>query len=125
MKKITNREIYTYANNLLVEFSNNKDLKLPIKLNFYLQKNMQALIALASEIETNRLEIIKQYGTLNEDTSSYTIPNDKIDEVNKQLNELFDIEQEVQIYTVNINALSNDLNFTMKQMEALIFMIEQ
>ena len=42
--KLINKEIYTYANNLLAEFNNtSSDLKLPIKLNFYLQKNIQIL----------------------------------------------------------------------------------
>ena len=124
MKKITNREIYTYVNNLLVEFSNNKDLKLPIKLNFYLQKNIQTLKALAIEIEENRLNIIKQYGILNDSGTDYIIPKEKYEQAAKELNELYELEQEVQIYKVSIDALSDDLMLTTKQMEALLFMIE-
>ena len=41
--KLTNNKIYAYANNLLTEFSDSADLKLPVKINFYLQKNIQTL----------------------------------------------------------------------------------
>lgn len=123
--KLTNKEIYTYANNLLVEFNNtSNDLKLPIKLNFYLQKNIQILKALAIEIEENRLNIIKQYGTLNDNGTDYTIPKENYEKATKELNELYELEQEVQIYKVSIDALSDDLMLTTKQMEALLFMIE-
>jgi hypothetical protein len=44
--KLTNNEIYTYANNLTEAF-NDKEQKLPIKINFYLQKNKNCLIELA------------------------------------------------------------------------------
>lgn len=123
--KLTNKEIYTYANNLLVEFNNtSNDLKLPIKLNFYLQKNIQILKALVIEIEENRLNTIKQYGTLSDNGTDYTIPKENYEKVTKELNELYELEQEVQIYKVSIDALSDDLMLTTKQMEALLFMIE-
>jgi hypothetical protein len=48
--KLTNSEIYSYANKLIEVFQD-KTQKLPIKINFYLQKNKNILIALAKEIE--------------------------------------------------------------------------
>lgn len=123
--KLINKEIYTYANSLLAEFNNtSNDLKLPIKLNFYLQKNIQILKTLAIEIEENRLNIIKQYGTLNDNGIDYIIPKENYEKATKELNELYELEQEVQIYKVSIDALSDDLMLTTKQMEALLFMIE-
>ena len=122
--KLTNNKIYTYANNLLAEFSNSADLKLPVKINFYLQKNIQTLKTLATEIEENRLAIVRSYGELTEDGAAYSIPADKVAEAQKELNDLFALEQEVQIYTVNIDALNNDIVLTMRQMEALMFMID-
>ena len=44
--KLTNNQIYDYATRLAAEFSDNS-LKLPIKVNFYLQKNKAALMTLA------------------------------------------------------------------------------
>ena len=122
--KLTNNKIYTYANNLLAQFSNAANLKLPVKINFYLQKNMQTLKTLATEIEENRLAIVRNYGELTEDGSAYSIPADKVAEAQKELNDLFNLEQEVQIYTVNIDALNDDMVLTMSQMEALMFMID-
>jgi hypothetical protein len=42
-----------------------------------------------------------------------------------ELNDLFNLEQEVQIYMVNIDSFSDDLTITTAQMEAIMFMIEQ
>lgn len=122
--KLTNNKIYTYANNVLAQFNNASELKLPVKINFYLQKNIQTLKALATEIEESRLEIIRNYGEATEDGAAYSIPAEKVAEAQKELNDLFNLEQEVQIYTININDMSDDLVLTMKQMEALMFMIE-
>jgi hypothetical protein len=36
-----------------------------------------------------------------------------------------ELEQEVQIYTININSLDENLELTTAQMEALMFMIEE
>ena len=121
---LTNNEIYIYAKNLTEAF-NDKDQKLPIKINFYLQKNKNILIELAGAIEMARMEIAKNYGTLDEESQQYIIPPEKIEEVNKELMDLLSLEQEVQIYTINIDNLSDDLSLTTAQMEAIMFMIEQ
>jgi hypothetical protein len=121
---LTNNEIYLYAKNLMEAF-NDKDQKLPIKINFYLQKNKNTLIELANSIEMARMEIAKNCGTLDTESQQYIIPPEKIEEVNKELMDLLSLEQEVQIYMININNLSDDLSLTTAQMEALMFMIEQ
>jgi hypothetical protein len=54
--KLTNNEIYTYANTLAQAFDD-KDQKLPIKISFYLQKNKNTLIQLAQDIEQLRMSI--------------------------------------------------------------------
>ena len=122
--KLTNTQIFNYANNLFGAF-NDGDQKLPIKISFYLQKNKNTLLQLAQDIETSRIEIAKTYGTLNEETSQYIIPPEKMEDANKELNDLFNLEQEVQIYTINIDNLSDDITITTAQMEAIMFMIEQ
>jgi hypothetical protein len=65
--RLINNNIYLYANKLIEAFQDNNQ-KLPIKINFYLQKNKNTLITLAQEIENARLEIIKTYGKLNQET---------------------------------------------------------
>jgi tetratricopeptide (TPR) repeat protein len=99
--------------------------KLPIKINFYLQKNKKILLDLGVEIEQERQKIIETYGALNPESGDYTIPADNIEDYLKELQDLMDLEQEVQIYTFNINAIDENLELTTAQMEALLFMIEE
>ena len=120
---LTNAEIYDYTRALMEEFYDDS-LKLPIKMNFYLQKNKKTLFDLAQEIEKSRLEIANTYGELNEETQQYQVPADKVEAASKDLNELFSIEQDVNIYKINIDSLSDDFVLTTAQMEAIMFMIE-
>lgn len=121
--KLTNNEIYAYAQNLIMAFED-KEQKLPIKISFYLQKNKNTLLQLAQDIEQSRLEIARSYGELNEETGQYIIPPEKMEEATKELNDLFNLEQDVQIYTININSFGDDLTITTAQMEAIMFMID-
>ena len=121
--KLTNNEIYVYAQNLMMAFED-KNQKLPIKISFYLQKNKNTLLQLAQDIEQSRLEIARSYGELDEETSQYIIPPEKMEEVSKELNDLFNLEQDVQIYTINIDSFGDDLTITTAQMEAIMFMID-
>ena len=120
---LTNAQIYDYTSALMEEFYDNS-LKLPIKMNFYLQKNKKTLFDLAQEIEKSRLEIASAYGELNEETQQYQVPADKVEAASKDLNELFNIEQDVNIYKINIDSLSDNFVLTTAQMEAIMFMIE-
>ena len=120
---MTNMQIYDIANALGEHFQD-KELKMPIKINFYLQKNKNALTTLAQEIEQNRIEIIRKYGKLDESINQFVVPNESIPAATAELKDFFDLEQEVTIYKVNIEAF-NDLELTTGQMEALLFMIEE
>ena len=121
--KLTDNEIYSHANQLLEAFQDNNQ-KLPIKINFYLQKNKNTLIALAQEIEKTRVEIAQSYGELNQETQQFVVPPEKVIEASKELNDLFNLEQDVNIYMINIDSLSDDYAMTTAQMEAIMFMIE-
>lgn len=122
--KLTNLQIYNYASNLLEEFSNSAELKLPVKVNFYLQKNLLTLKNLATEIEESRLNIIQEYGQINEDGTSYFIPSENIEKAQQELNDLFALDQEVQIYMIKLDSFNDDILLSMSQMESLMFMIE-
>ena len=121
--KLTNNEIYMYAQNLMMAFED-KDQKLPIKISFYLQKNKNTLLQLAQDIEKSRIEIAQSYGVLDEETSQYVIPPEKMEEASQELNDLFNLEQDVQIYTINIDSFGDDLTISTAQMEAIMFMID-
>ena len=122
--KMTNTEIYTYAMKMAEAFTDETQ-RLPVKVNFYLQKNKNTLITLAQDIEASRMEIVRNYGTPNPDNDGqYIIAADKVAEAQKELSDLLALEQEVNIYTVNIDNIPDDLALTTGQMDAIMFMIE-
>ena len=123
MKTMTNSEIYNIATILGKAFEDEKQV-LPVKVNFYMQKNRATLMALAQEIEKARVEILQKHGTLNEETNQFEFTNEVAETVVKELNDLLGLEQEVNIYTVNIDSFGDELTLTTGQMEALMFMID-
>jgi len=124
MMKLTNKQIYDYILNLNQAFNNNQQ-KLPIKLNFYLQKNKNLLLDLSNEIEKMRMEIIQTYGKPDlENNNTYIIPKENIETAQKELDELLKIEQEVNIYKMKFEEIPNDIDLTIEQMEAILFMID-
>ena len=120
--KFNNQTIYQIANNVLSNLDN-LNIYIPAKANFFIQKNISTLAAAAQEIEKSRLEIAKHYGQLDEENQQYKIPEDKLEEASKELEDLFSIEQELDIKTFSIEALGNT-EFTPAQMQAMMFMIE-
>jgi len=121
---LTNNEIYNYANALVSAFQD-KEQRLPIRLNFFIQKNKATLINLAQEIEKSRMEIAQSYGELDTESNQYVIAPDKIVETQKELNDLFSLEQEVNIGVIKASCLSDDYNLSTAQMEAIMFMIDE
>lgn len=121
--KFTNFEIYQYANILATIFEN-KELYIPIKANFIMQKNISVIAAAAQEIEQSRMSIAEHYGILDETGEQYTIPNENMEAAAKELNDLFLIEQELSIRTFSIEDLGN-AQFTPTQMQAIMFMISE
>jgi hypothetical protein len=123
MKTMTNSEIYNIATVLGKAFEDEKQV-LPVKVNFYMQKNRATLTTLAQEVEKARVEILQKHGTLNEETNQFEFSNEVAELVIQELNDLLSLEQEVNIYTVSIDSFGDDLSLTTGQMEALMFMID-
>ena len=121
--KLTNQQIYSYAKAINDAFQDNTQY-LPVKVNFFILKNKNTLLALAQDIENSRIEIIRNYGEINEDGSQFIVPEDKIDVANNELSDLFNIEQDVDIRVISIDAFPENISLTTSQMEALMFMIE-
>ena len=121
--KLTNNEIYNYANALLQYFGADNEMKLPIKVSFFLQKNIKVITEAAQEIDKVRMEIIQRYGTPSEDGQSFQIPDDKIPVATQELQELFDIEQNLNIHRFDIDDFNN-IEMTSAQTSALLFMIK-
>lgn len=120
---MTNFEIYNIARALGEAFQDGTQY-LPIKVNFFIQKNKNTLMTLAQDIDNSRMEIVRNYGELNEDGTQYIVPEDKMEAANAELIDLFNIEQEVTVRKVNIDDFPDDVSLSGAQMEALMFMID-
>lgn len=120
---LKNIEIYVLATRLNEAFSEqDPDSNLPIKINFFLRKNINKIVDLAQDIDKTRNEIIQKYGVLNEEKQEFEVPEDKMQEAQAELNDLFEIEQEVKINMLDIN-LFDDVNISEKKGNAILFMI--
>ena len=126
-KMYANSEIYNMGTELLKHFGgdNADNLIFPIKFSFYFQKNMKAIVEAAQDIEAKRVEIIKKFGNATEEEpTNFIIPEDKLDEATKEVNELFELEQEIPIYTTSLDSLG-DISMTPAQVSAISFMIQE
>lgn len=119
---LTNRQIYEYSQQLTV-FSN-CDIKLPVRINFFLQKNIRTIITAATEVEQTKMSIAAEYGIPNATQTGYDIPAENIPVVNQELTDLFNLKQDLPIHIFKLDDFDG-LEFTYQQMSALIFMIEE
>lgn len=108
--KMTNGEIYNRTNILFKEF-NNYDKYLPAKINFYFTKNKNLLIKKVEEIEKVKNDICSQY-------------KDNDVAMEKELDDLSLIEQDIDFFMIPISWFGNEIFFTIPQMDALLFMID-
>ena len=120
--KLTNYEIYQIANSSNNLFDN--DTYIPVKANFYIQKNLALIVAAAQEIEAARLKIAQHYGDFNVETQQYIIPKEQVEEANQELNDLFNITQDLPIKQFSLEDLEG-LKFTSNQMQILMIMIAE
>lgn len=125
-KQFSNQEILLYANQLNNAFlENGKDVELPIKINFYLQKNIKTFMTAAQEIDEARLKIGEKYGEYNPDNGSFIISDfEKRRKANEDMNKLLSIDQILEIYVVSLTELEKDTKLTVAQMNAMLFMID-
>lgn len=119
--KITNKEIYEKVAEITAAFSNETKY-IPIKLNFAIQKNLAIFSALQQEIETARLKIAAEYGELDAENQRYIINKENEQKASQELNDLFNIEQEVNIRTCSLSQIEG-IDLTLEQMQSIMFMI--
>ena len=99
-------------------------LNYPVKVNFYLQKNMNAFVEAAKEIEQKRLEIVQKYGTKQEDSEDYFIPDDKIEEAQQEITDFLELEQEIPVSMLKLDWFDS-IDMDAAQVAAISFMIEE
>ena len=120
---MTNQEILEIYSNLNKAFENN-DKYIPVKIGFLIQNNKNKLFSLATEIEISRIKICENYGKLSKDEEYYIFSEENQEKFVKELNDLLKIEQNVDIKKIKLKDIE-DLEFTLEQIDALMFMIEE
>lgn len=130
--KLKNFEIMNILKNLNSEFglmkSNDPDKKLPVSVLWNLSKNVKKLQELADLLNEQEQKINNNY--FNEekseknDNGDLEIKPEYRDSFITEKNDLYNLENEVELQTININEISN-LNFTPADFTAIEFMIEE
>ena len=105
----------------LQRISQNKELKFNVKLGYAMAKNKEKLRQEAAIIYNLRRDIIMEHGKV--EGKDIVVPNEYIDEVNKKVNDLMDIENDVEIILVPIDAF-DDLELNMEDIEGLMRMVQ-
>ena len=122
--KLTNGQIYSYV--LGLQDFNEKNFSIPIRINFYIQKNYEMLKKEGLSIEKSRDFIIKKYGKEMEDRpGTFHIDEKLVDQAQKELDELHSIEQNIPIQTIKLSELINEsINLETQDLNKIMFMIE-
>lgn len=117
---LTNLEIYTTAQALMENITT--DMNLPVKIGFYIQKNMKKMTELAQEIEKSRMEIFDKYGEKDEENNQYKFDKSVQKQVQKELNDLFDLTQDVKTNMLELDWF-DDIDLNANQIAAISYMI--
>lgn len=117
---LTNLEIYTTAQALMENIT--ADMNLPVKVGFYIQKNMKKMTELAQEIEKSRMEIFDKYGEKDEENNQYKFDKSVQEQVQKELNDLFDLTQDVKTNMLELDWF-DDIDLNANQIAAISYMI--
>lgn len=118
--RMTNKDIYIYADKLQCFYS--CDIIMPVKINFYLNKNIELIRQAANNIELARLNIGKRFGV--RDNDGYIIQNEHLIEAENEINNLFNLEQDLPIHIFKLSDLES-IELTYQQMSAIMFMVEE
>lgn len=125
-KTMSNMEIYNIASALvtLQKKTSDEQMVFPVKVNFYFQKNTSILVDMAQDLDEERSKIIMKFGSPSEtNPEQIEIPKDKVEEVNKQLQDLFSLEQEVAVNVIDLDWFDG-VNMTPAEFAAISFMIK-
>ena len=109
-------ELYEALNRI----SAKKDIKFSVYAGYAIAKNKETLRQEAVLIYKMRQDIVMEHGTL--DGKDIIVPKEYIDEVNQKINELMEIETEVKLLCVPVDAFFG-VELNIEDIEGLSFMI--
>lgn len=119
---MTNEEIYECGRRAITDFSD--DISLPVKVGFYLRKNLKEMMALAKEVDEARADILSKYGELTEDGTKFNLRPECIADANKEVRELMHITQIVDVYMLDLDDFDG-ITLTSGQIDAIAFMLNE
>lgn len=105
----------------LTRIGNDPDLKFSVALGYTMAKNKEKLRQEAVIIYQMRRDIILEHGE--PDGKDIVVPNEYVDEVNRKIDELMEIENDVQIMQVPVD-LFDTIELNMEDIEGLSGMIQ-
>lgn len=119
---LSNNTIYNYTQSLAkLDLYN---IRLPVKIGFFLKKNIALIIKAGQEIEQERIEIAKNFGQLTAEGAEFYVPPENVSLAQKELNDLFNLEQNLNIHIFKLDEFDG-IELTYDQMSAIMFMIEE
>lgn len=126
MIKMTNKEILEKVN-VLGELTARK---LPVKVSYAIGKNISKVERELKHYNKERQKLIKEYclkeddGTLKITEGNYDIDPKRLEDFNKEINELQEIEVEIDIHKFNIELLDG-YEMSPGELMCIDFMIEE
>jgi len=104
----------------LCRISDNKELTFGVRVGYTMVKNKAKLKDEAQLIHNMRHKIIVEAGIKN-DNDELIIPKSKIDETNRKINELMEMDSSIEVEKIDINSLK--LNLNIEDIEGLLPML--
>ena len=99
-------------------------VELPAVLSYAIARNYRTLLPIVEDIANAKKEVLLRYGEPTDKEGYYQISAQNMAPYSDEIKKLDDYDTDVSIYKVKTSAFW-DLNFTVKQMEALYPMIAE
>ena len=120
---LSNGFIYNCARQLM-KFNENPHNEMSVILNYYIQSNANKIIEAGMEIEKSIQFIQRKYGEpLPDDSTTYKIKKEFEDQAQKELNDLANIKQNIEIQMIKLSDLK-DVKLSTEELQSILFMIE-
>ena len=116
---MTNKQVIDLYNGLCK--LEEKKVQLPIIVGYGLAKDKTLLEEEVKLIYNFQHKILLKYGNYNNE-KDIIVPKEKVDEANKELEELLNMENGIELVQIPITAFK-DLQFTLEEMKALQYII--
>lgn len=116
---MTNKQVIDLYNGLCK--LEEKKIQLPIIVGYGLAKDKTLLEEEVKLIYNFQHKILLKYGNYNNE-KDIIVPKEKVDEANKELEELLNMENGIELVQIPITAFK-DLQFTLEEMKALQYII--